>query len=229
MSVVAALRGVQVTYPSPTGPVEALRGVDLELLGGTATAIVGRSGSGKSTLVSVLALMRRPTAGEVELAGRTTTGLDDHELARLRARSVGIVFQSFHLDPALSASDNVMLPWYLDAAGRRRRDARRRADQLLELLGIPELSRRRPTQMSGGQRQRVAIARALFNDPVLFVADEPTGNLDEDTANEVAAVLLGLADRTGTTVVVVTHDRRIADAADRTLHVSRGRITEPVA
>ena len=133
------------------------------------------------------------------------------------------MFQSFHLDPAFSAADNVLLPRYFGGAGSRR-DARRRAADLLELVGIPELADRSPGRMSGGQRQRVAIARALFTKPALVVADEPTGNLDEDTAGMVADVLFALPGRTGTAVVVVTHDAAIAAHADRLVRIAQGRV-----
>lgn len=220
----ASLRGVSVEYASPSGPVVALRDVTLELPRASSTAIVGRSGAGKSTLVSVLALLRTPTAGEVRIGGVDTAELDPAGRARLRALEIGIVFQAFHLEPSFTAIENVMLPWYFADGSEPRRIARDRARSLLELLDIGELAERRPNEISGGQRQRVAIARALFPGPSLFIADEPTGNLDEETANEVADALLSLPRRLGTTVLVVTHDAVIAGRADRRMTLARGQL-----
>jgi ABC-type lipoprotein export system ATPase subunit len=220
----ASLQDVSVEYPSPAGPVVALRNVTLELPRGSSTAILGRSGAGKSTLVAVLALLRAPTAGEVRIGDIGATDLDPVERARLRAAEIGIVFQAFHLEASFTAIENVMLPWYFADGAEPRRAARDRAHGLLELLGIGELAQRRPNEMSGGQRQRVAIARALFPGPSLFIADEPTGNLDEETAGAVAETLLALPERLGTTVLVVTHDRMVADQADRRITLVRGRL-----
>jgi ABC-type lipoprotein export system ATPase subunit len=223
-SPAASLLGVSVEYPSPTGPVVALRDVTLDLPRATSTAIVGRSGAGKSTLVSVLALLRNPTRGEVHIGGTSTQALGPVARARLRAAEIGIVFQAFHLEPSFTVIDNVMLPWYFATERQPHRAARRRARELLEVLGIGELGERRPNQISGGQRQRVAIARALFPGPSLFIADEPTGNLDEETANGVADTILGLPARLGATVLVVTHDAVIAERADRRLTLVRGHL-----
>lgn len=224
----ASLHRVTVEYPSPTGRVVALRDVSLALPRSTSTAILGRSGAGKSTLVAVLALLRAPTAGEVRIGEVRASDLDPLERARLRAREIGIVFQAFHLEPTFTATENVMLPWYFARRAEPRRTARHRARALLDLLGVGELADRRPNEMSGGQRQRVAIARALFPGPSLFIADEPTGNLDEETAGDVAQTLLALPERLGTTVLVVTHDRVVADRADRRLVLVRGRFDPPV-
>lgn len=218
----ASLRNVSVEYPSPAGPVVALRDVTLELPRSTSTAILGRSGAGKSTLVAVLALLRAPTAGEVRIGDIGATDLDPLERARLRASEIGIVFQAFHLEPSFTAVENVMLPWYFARRAEARRAALDRARGLLDLLGIGELGERRPNEMSGGQRQRVAIARALFPRPSLFIADEPTGNLDEDTAGGVAETLLSLPEHVGTTVLVATHDPVVADQADRRITLVRG-------
>jgi ABC-type lipoprotein export system ATPase subunit len=192
----------------------------------TSTAIVGRSGSGKSTLVSVLALLRKPNTGEVWLGEVRTSGLSSRQLATLRSTEVGIVFQAFHLEASLSAAGNVMLPWYFHSAGTPHALALRRANEVLDALGIGALAERHPNQMSGGQRQRVAIARALFAEPSIFIADEPTGNLDEDTATDVAETIFSLPLSLGTTVVVVTHDRVIAKRAGRRMVLSKGRVGE---
>lgn len=220
----ALLSSVSVEYPSPAGPVTALRNVTVGFPHGSCTAIVGRSGSGKSTLVSVLALMRQPTTGTVTLDGIQVTGLAAGQIAELRSQAIGIVFQSFHLDQALTAEENVMLPWFFQSRGMTRRAARARAADILDRLGVGELARRHPNEMSGGQRQRIAIGRALFPQPALFVADEPTGNLDEDTANSVAETLLSLSTVFGTTVVLVTHDAAIAGLAQHRLELVRGEL-----
>ena len=218
------LNGVTVTYQSRHGTVTALESATASFPAGTSTSIVGRSGSGKSTLVSVLGLMRTPTAGSVSIGGVEASTLSEPERARLRARAVGLVFQSFHLERSLTALQNIALPWTFDRHGLSHREAQQRANETMELLGIGELSRRRPFEMSGGQRQRVAIGRALFLRPTVFLADEPTGNLDEETANSVADVILGLPVSLGTAVVVVTHDLSIAERADRQLLLTRGRL-----
>lgn len=221
----ATLTGVTVEYPSPLGPVVALRSIDIRFRQGTSTAIVGRSGSGKSTLISVLSLMRRPTSGQVTLNGVEVSTLSDAEIAALRSSSIGIVFQSYHLENSLTAAENVMLPWFFGGRTESRRDARNRAARILEGLDIGGLADRKPNQMSGGQRQRVAIGRALFPEPALFVADEPTGNLDEDTANNVADTILSLSSRLGTTVVVVTHDTTVAAMATNRLELVKGALS----
>ncbi len=220
----ASLHGVTVEYPSTRGPVVALRDVTLDLPRASSTAILGRSGAGKSTLVSVLALLRTPTEGDVRIGGVSAGGLDPIGRARLRASEIGIVFQAFHLEPAFTVIENVMLPWHFAAHPKPRRLARNWAHEILEILEIGELAARRPNQISGGQRQRVAIARALFARPSLFIADEPTGNLDEETANGVADTILTLPARLGASVLVVTHDAVVAERADRRLTLVRGRL-----
>lgn len=216
-----ALVDATVHFEAGGEVIRAIEGVSLDIHPGTSTSIVGRSGSGKSTLMSVLSLLRRPTSGRVFAQGRDASGLSDAELSALRATFVGTVFQSFHLDPTFTASGNVMLPWYFSGATSARR-ARARAGELLEVTGIPELADRYPGQMSGGQRQRVAIARALFADPALLIADEPTGNLDEDTARSVCDVLYSLPEKVSSAVVVVTHDLQIAAMAQNRVSIVRG-------
>ncbi len=223
--VAAQLSDVSVEYGSVSGPVLALRRVTVDFPTKTSTAIVGRSGSGKSTLISVLALMRRASEGSVRIGDVDVSSLSTGDVASLRATQVGIVFQSFHLENSLTAAENVMLPWFFRSTTSRRA-ARLRARDVLEALEVGDLALRRPNEMSGGQRQRVAIARALFTSPRLFIADEPTGNLDEDTANKVAETILSLPSNFGTTVVLVTHDAAVAARAQRRLRLVRGELTE---
>lgn len=223
----AALASVSVVYPTPSGPVHALDDVTVDFPEMTSTAVVGRSGSGKSTLVSVLALLRRPTAGQVQLRSVVTSALSSDAAAKVRAGGIGVVFQAFHLENSLTVWENVMLPWYFQTARTSRSLAHDRALELLAVLGIPELADRNPNEVSGGQRQRVAIARALFAQPTLLIADEPTGNLDEETANGVAETLFLLPLTVGTTVVVVTHDKAIADRAGRKISLIKGRVSDP--
>ncbi|WP_431836135.1 ABC transporter ATP-binding protein [Cellulomonas sp. Y8] len=228
MTSVVELRDVVVEHQTPAGPVRALDSLTVSIGPASTTAIHGRSGAGKSTLISVLALLRRPTKGRVIVGGDDITDWPQHQLDALRPRQVGIAFQSPHLDDALTAAENVLLPWVLHAgetAGLSRRQARNRVVELLEMLGVGELARRRPSRMSGGQRQRVAVARAMFTNPRLLLADEPTGNLDEESANDVASSLFALAGQLGTAVVVVTHDRAIADMASDQVQLARGAAT----
>lgn len=230
MTVVVELRDVTVEHAAPDGPVRALDSLSLSFEAGSTTAVHGRSGAGKSTLVSVLALLRRPTRGRVLVGADDVTDWSQHRLDSLRPRQVGIAFQSSHLDDALTAAENVMLPWALragDTSAWSLREASSRVDSLLSVLGVADLARRRPRDMSGGQRQRVAVARAMFTNPRLLLADEPTGNLDEESANDVAASLYDLATHLGTAVVVVTHDRAVADMAARQVRLSRGRAVVP--
>lgn len=225
-TVAACLEDVRVTYPSVNGPVEALSGISFTCDYGTSTAIVGRSGSGKSTLISVLSMLRTPTSGTVAIDGRDVTSMPSRERDQLRAEKIGVVFQSFHLEPSLSVLDNTVLPWTFGAKRANRRKAINMAADVLERVGIADLAQRRPNALSGGQRQRVAIARALFTRPAVFVADEPTGNLDEDTANDISELLLSLPERFGSAVVIVTHDRTIAARAQRTLTITHGRFAD---
>lgn len=226
MTLAAAMTSVSVVYAADRHEeIRALDDVSLSFARASSTAIVGRSGSGKSTLISTLALMRNPSSGVVEIEGRTTGELSGRQAAEIRARRVGVVFQSFHLDPKWPAWANVALPWVF-AGGCSRREARRRAMRALSDVGLDGMFERKPSEMSGGQRQRVAIARALINSPALFIADEPTGNLDETTANDIANLIFALPHRTGAAVVVVTHDPLVAARADRIVRLTQGRIDE---
>lgn len=224
MSHFIALHSVGVRYRGPGTDIEALRDVNLTFSRGQSTAVLGRSGSGKSTLVSLLGLMRSPTTGTLTVAGVDVVNQDRREIARLRSRNIGMVFQSFHLNPSLTAAENVALPWLVGARRMRRSHSRDRARESLEAVGLGGLGRRSVATLSGGERQRVAVARALFSKPKILIADEPTGNLDEANANAVSDLLYTLARSHGTCVVVVTHDRAVAAQADRIVRIERGAV-----
>ncbi len=213
--------GLERIYTVGSSKVAALRGVDLVIDKGESAAIMGPSGSGKSTLLGLLGLLDRPTAGRYVIEGTDTSTLDDDELAALRNRAIGFVFQAFNLLQDESAVDNIAAP--LLYAGVRRHERQRRAMAVLEAVGSADWRNRRPAELSGGQQQRVAIARALVADPGLILADEPTGNLDSVSGGEVLDVLDRLREE-GRTLVLITHDPAVASHAGRTLRMSDGEI-----
>lgn len=219
---VVRLVDVARTYGEGDNAVEAVRGVSLDLEAGTFYAILGPSGSGKSTLLHLAAGLDRPTRGRVEILGRDVAELDDGDLARLRRRSVGLVFQFFNLMPNLSVEENALLPVLLDRPATAADGSR--LSLLLERLGIEARRSRRPDELSGGERQRAAIVRALLPGPPLLLADEPTGSLDSENGARIAAELAAVAHGEGVCVVVVTHDARVADRADRVVRLRDGRI-----
>ena len=210
-------------YGKDEGLVRAVDGVDLDVAPGETVAVMGPSGCGKSTLLHLLGGLERPTAGEIWLAGRRIDKLGERALAGLRRDGIGIVFQAFHLLDELTAVENVELPALL--AGCSARAARRRALGLLDRVGLTDRARYQPAALSGGQRQRVAIARALANEPLVVLADEPTGNLDSAATLEVLRLFDSLRE-TGQTLVVVTHDTRIAATADRMISMRDGAFVE---
>jgi ABC-type lipoprotein export system ATPase subunit len=212
-------RGLRKDYGRGASLVHAVDGVDLTVAPGETAAIMGPSGCGKSTLLYLLGGLDRPTAGEIWLDGQDITRMSERALARLRRDAVGFVFQAFHLMDELTAVENVELPALL--AGRSPRAARRRAEELLERIGLANRARFLPTQLSGGQRQRVAVARALVADPLVVLADEPTGNLDSASARDVLR-LFDQLHQAGQTLVIVTHDARIAATADRMISMRDG-------
>jgi putative ABC transport system ATP-binding protein len=214
------LEGVHVTLPSRAGPVAILRGFDLRVPTGEAVAIVGPSGSGKSTLLMVIAGLERATEGRVEVVGADLGSLDEDGLARLRAANIGIVFQSFHLVPTMTALENVALPLeFLDHD-----DAFAASRAALAEVGLSHREAHFPGQLSGGEQQRVAMARALAPGPALILADEPTGNLDLATGAQVMDLLFALKERTGATLLLITHDRTLAKRCDRIVSLADGRI-----
>jgi putative ABC transport system ATP-binding protein len=214
------LDGVYVTLPSRAGPVAILRGLDLGVAAGKSIAVVGRSGSGKSTLLMVIAGLERATEGRVSVLGADFGALDEDDLARLRAANIGIVFQSFHLIPTMTALENVALP--LEFLNRG--DAFDAARAALAEVGLSHRESHFPGQLSGGEQQRVAMARALAPKPSLILADEPTGNLDLTTGAEVMDLLFALKQRTGATLLLITHDRALARRCDRIVSLVDGRI-----
>ena len=211
---------VRRSYPLDGVAVEALRGVSLRIDQGEYVAVVGPSGSGKSTLMHLMGCLDRPTSGVLRVGGRDVATLHDGELAELRNRTIGFVFQSFQLLGRTSAMDNVALP--LVYRGVRRAERRERAEAALRAVGLGHRLEHRPSQLSGGEQQRVAIARALVGEPRLLLADEPTGNLDTGSGAEVMRLLSDLVRDRGVAVVVVTHDHEVAALADRRVHVRDG-------
>ncbi len=204
--------------------VHALRGLSVKIAPGEVLSIMGPSGSGKSTLMNILGCLDRPTSGEYSLNGESVATLSDDQLADIRNRGVGFVFQSFNLLPRQTALANVELPMrYAELNGRNRKDV---ATEALEAVGLGDRIRHRPNELSGGEMQRVAIARALVNNPAIIMADEPTGNLDTKAGDEIMNLLRKLNEDRGTTLIVVTHDPEIADLTDRIISLRDGRIEE---
>ncbi|MFI6509621.1 ABC transporter ATP-binding protein [Streptosporangium sp. NPDC050855] len=216
-------RGLRKEYGEGEGLVRAVDEVDLDVAAGETVAIMGPSGCGKSTLLHLLGGLDRPSGGEVSLNGRRIDDIGEKALARMRRTAVGFVFQSFHLMEELTAVENVELSALL--AGRSPRAARRRAEELLEQVGLAGRARFLPSALSGGQRQRVAVARALSNEPLVVLADEPTGNLDSAATMDVLRLFEGLH-RAGQTLVIVTHDARIAATADRLISMRDGAFVD---
>jgi len=217
---IVALEQVRLTLTSRAGPVEILRDVSLDVEEGQSLAIVGPSGSGKTSLLMVVAGLERATSGGVRVAGHDLTRLNEDKLALVRGANIGIVFQSFHLVPTMTALENVALP--LEFAGDS--NAFEIARALLEEVGLAPRVDHFPAQLSGGEQQRVAIARALSRQPKLILADEPTGNLDSQTGKHIIDLLFGLQRRRDATLMLVTHDQRVAAACARTIHMADGRI-----
>ena len=221
--LVVDVRMVFRTFEQETAPVRALRGADLDITRGEFVAVMGPSGCGKSTLLNIVAGLDVPDEGEVSVAGQLLVGKSESELAIMRRQHVGIVFQFFNLLEGMTSLENVMMPALI--AGRKRKAAETRARDLLDLLGIGDKAKQSPTSLSGGQRQRLAIARALANEPTLLLADEPTGALDSEGGEEVLELFTRLHSG-GQTILLVTHDQPVADAAQRVVHMKDGRVAD---
>jgi putative ABC transport system ATP-binding protein len=222
MGALIELQGIGLTLPSQAGDVEILRGIDLTVARGERVGIVGPSGSGKSSLLMVIGGLERATTGAARVLGQDLGALDEDALARLRRDHMGVVFQSFHLIPTMTALENVAVP--LELAGRA--DAFDRAAEMLEAVGLDHRPSHYPAQLSGGEQQRVALARALAPGPALLLADEPTGNLDGRTGAAVAGLMFRLAAEQGATLVLVTHAPEIAERCTRILSMADGRVRE---
>ena len=218
------VRGLKKSIHNGTNLVEILRGIDLTIPGGQFAAIMGASGSGKSTLLGLLAGLDAPTEGEVILDGTSISRMNEDELAEIRGKKLGFVFQSYQLIPMLTALENVLLPFELNGSSHHLGDGRARATELLDSVGLADRRHHYPVQLSGGEQQRVALARAFMLEPPIVLADEPTGNLDSSNGQHVLDLLTKRQREANTTLVLVTHDRQIADRADRRIFLRDGRI-----
>jgi len=223
LALIVQTINLQKIYMLGKVPVNALRGVNLEVESGDFIAVVGPSGSGKSTLLNLIGALDKPTEGKVIIDGVDVSTLNDDELAELRRR-VGFVFQFFNLIPRLTASENVELP--LAIAGVKKRQRREKTADLLKAVGLSERAGHNPTELSGGEQQRVAIARALANNPRFLLLDEPTGNIDSKTADMLISLLKRLNEERGVTIIMITHDPNIARQAKRIVHILDGRIVD---
>lgn len=222
MNNLLEIRALSKTYGSGSNTIEVLRGIDLDLQVGTTTALVGASGAGKSTLLHLLGALDRPTSGTVCFRGENIFNKNDRQLAAFRNRSIGFVFQFHHLLPEFTALENVMMPTLIARVPRKK--AQEAAEALLEDVGLGQRMTHRPGELSGGEQQRVAIARALALGPELLLADEPTGNLDMKTSDGIHAMLTELQTKKGLTLVIVTHNERLAAAMGTTIQLLDGRV-----
>ncbi|AIC17132.1 ABC efflux transporter, ATP-binding protein [Nitrososphaera viennensis EN76] len=225
-AVVMKVDNVTKVFDSAAGRVAALRGVNLSIKRGEFVAIVGPSGSGKSTLLNIIGALDKPTAGKVYINGIDVFALADSEIATMRNHLIGFIFQSYNLINRTTVLKNVELPGIL--SGMAGSERQRRAEKLLEVLGIGNKAGFKPVNLSGGQQQRVAIARSLMNDPAIILADEPTGNLDTKTGNEVFDLLKMLSSKFRRTIVMVTHNPELAEACDRAIYIRDGRVEKEV-
>ncbi len=219
-SPIISLQDIHLTLNSDAGPVNILRGIDLNITEGETVGIVGPSGSGKSTLMSIIGGLETPTKGSVTICDQSFSGLSEDDLARFRRDNIGIVFQSFHLIPTMTALENIAIP--MELAGRK--DAFEIAARKLDEVGLGKRSGHYPTQLSGGEQQRVALARAVATEPKILLADEPTGNLDGSTGEVIIQKIFELHKSHNSTLVLITHDEHLAEKCDRTIRIEDGRI-----
>jgi putative ABC transport system ATP-binding protein len=227
MTALVSLKGVSKTYTRGKQPVPVLQALDLDIAKGDFLALMGPSGSGKTTLLNLIGGLDRPTAGSVTVGGERIDQLSSGQLAKWRSRHVGFVFQFYNLLPVLTAEKNVELPLLLTSLNSAQRQ--KHVATALEIVGLKDRAKHKPSELSGGQAQRVAIARALVADPTLLVCDEPTGDLDRKTADEILNLLQVLNKQHGKTIVMVTHDQKAADYATHELHLDKGVLVEQVS
>ncbi|QSH41518.1 ABC transporter ATP-binding protein [Lentisphaerota bacterium ZTH] len=222
MKPVISIKNLCKEYMLGDTPVKVLKGVSMEVRNGELVSLMGQSGSGKSTLMNILGCLDKPTSGEYLLDGEDVTSMNGDQMAIVRNHKLGFVFQNFNLLPRTSAIENVAMPLIYTAAHLSKHEARKRAKAMLIKFGLESRMHHVPSQLSGGQQQRVAIARALINDPPLLLADEPTGNLDTATSREVLEMFQEINETHGTTILLVTHDNKVAESSRRVIHISDG-------
>ena len=226
MATLVSLRNLHKTYQRGPEKIDVLHGIDLDIDKDDFVALMGPSGSGKTTLLNLIGGLDSPTAGEIEVAGQRIDRMTGGQLAQWRSHNVGFVFQFYNLMPTLTAQKNVELPLLLTRLSAAQR--RRNAGIALELVGLKDRGKHRPSELSGGQQQRVAIARAIVSDPTLLICDEPTGDLDRQSAEEILTLLQQLNREHGKTIIIVTHDPKAAEYATHTLHLDKGTLAEQV-
>jgi lipoprotein-releasing system ATP-binding protein len=222
MADVISLKNVQKIYSNGMD-IQVLFDINLELKEGSFNALVGQSGSGKSTLLNIMGTLDKPTEGEVFITGKRTVLMNKRKLAELRNRTIGFIFQFHYLLPEFTARENVLMP-YLIRGKKPSKEIQERADEIMDLVGLSDVKNNLSTKMSGGQQQRTAIARALINNPRIVLADEPTGNLDSETTENVYSLLRDINKKIGTMFLIVTHDRKIAEKTDRIIEIKDGKI-----
>ena len=224
---IVSLKGIDKVYTKGRETVEVLEGIDLEIDEGDFVALMGPSGSGKTTLLNLIGGIDQPTRGSVVVGGQQLVGLSSNKLAKWRSENIGFIFQSYNLLPVLTAQRNVALPLLLTKLSAAQR--RRRTEVALQIVGLEDRAKHKPGELSGGQQQRVAIARAIVADPAVLICDEPTGDLDRDTANEILDLLEILNKDYGKTIIMVTHDPKAASHAHHILELAKGQLVKQVA
>ncbi|MHC1787637.1 MAG: ABC transporter ATP-binding protein [Christensenellales bacterium] len=227
MDSMLLLKGINKIYGKDI-KTQVLTDIDLDIQPGTFNSIIGASGSGKSTLLNIIGTLDRPTSGDIFIKGVLTSRMGKNDLAALRNQTIGFVFQFHYLLPEFTALENVLMPWQI-RHGKPTMAVRRRASELMDLMGLSKVAGNKATKMSGGQQQRTAIARALINQPSIILADEPTGNLDSEATEAVYDILRDINEQFHTTFLIITHDRRIAQKTDRIIEIKDGRISLDLA